>query len=464
MYWTLPREEPTHSSMNSQAHELTALRRAMSAWKRQGTPPVAHIVADLTGSDAGRRESGIAFVLFALALGTFGIGTTEFVAMGLLPEIADGIGASITTAGHVVSAYALGVVVGAPVLAVLTARLPRRPLLMALMATFAAGNFLSAIAPNYHTLIAARFFAGLPHGAFFGIGALVAASLAGQERRAWAVARVFLGLTVATVIGVPAATAVGQHLGWRSVFVAVAVIGVLSLVAIARWMPPVPAAKNAAMRTELGALRRPQVWLTLGVGAIGYGGMFAVYSYMSPTLTNLAGMRASIIPLVLAVWGMGMVAGTFIGGWLAHRSPMRALFIILVATASFLALFVVTSAHPLAATVSVFMLGTCAAIVPPLQVRLMDVAADAQSLAAALVHAAFNLANAIGPWLGGLAIAAGFGWTGPSGVGVALAIGGLAILGWSALLQRRTTAKAGDAAARTHIRELDNPSQSQAAA
>jgi DHA1 family inner membrane transport protein len=454
--------------MNSQAHELTALRRAVSAWRRNGHPPVAHIVADVAVPDAAKvhAEPSLALALFALALGTFGIGTTEFVAMGLLPEIADGINVSITSAGHVVSAYALGVVVGAPVLTVLSARVPRRPLLVALMAMFAAGNLLSAFATSYHTLLAARFFAGLPHGAFFGIASLVAASLAGHKRRAWAVARVFLGLTVATVVGVPLATAIGQHLGWRSVFATVAGIGVLTLIAMSRWVSRVPAAKGATFRTELGALRRPQVWLTVGVGAVGYGGMFAVYSYMTPTLTALAGMRASTVPLVLAVWGLGMVAGAFVGGWLAQRSVMGALLTILVATAAFLALFVVTSAHPIAATVTVFLLGTCAAIVPPLQVRLMDVAADAQSLAAALVHSAFNLANAIGPWLGGLAIAAGFGWTGPSWVGVALAMGGLAILGCSALLDRRTRARSSDADATPISRgsAFDDASQSQAAA
>ena len=452
--------------MNSQAHELHALRRAMSSWRRQGSPAVAHIVADAAAIEAPRhRTPSVALAVLALALGTFGIGTTEFVAMGVLPEIAAGINTTITRAGHVISAYALGVVIGAPVLAVLTARLPRRPLLLWLMAAFAAGNLLSAMATSYHALLAARFLTGLPHGAFFGIGALVAASLAGPRRRAWAVARVFLGLTVATVIGVPIATAVGQHLGWRAVFVMVAIIGVLTLIAITRWVPPVPAARGATIRTELGALRRPQVWLTLGVGAIGYGGMFAVYSYMSPTLTTLAGMGASTIPLVLAVWGLGMVTGSFVGGWLAQRSVMRAMLIILVATAAFLALFVVTSAHPIAATITVFLLGTCAAIVPPLQVRLMDVAADAQSLAAALVHAAFNLANAIGPWLGGLAIAAGFGWTGPSWVGVGLAIGGLVVLACSALLDRRNGTRAREArTARIGAIASDDLAQTEAAA
>lgn len=394
-------------------------------------------VSRCRGVRSETNESWLRWAIVALALGTFGIGTTEFVAMGLLPEIARGIDVSITNAGHVVSAYALGVVVGAPVLAVLTARLPRRPLLVALMAAFAGGNLFSALAPNYPMLLAARFLAGVPHGAFFGIASLVAASLAGERRRAWAVARVFMGLTVATVVGVPLATGIGQQLGWRSVFAAVAAIGALTAFAISRWVPTVPVAGGASIRTELGALRRPQVWLTLGVGAVGYGGMFAVYSYLGPTLGALAGMHASFMPIVLAVWGLGMVAGAFIGGWLAQRNAIRALFVVLVATTTLMALFIVTSAHVVTAIATIFLMGSCSAIVPPLQVRLMDVAGDAQSLAAALVHSAFNCANAIGPWLSGLAIAAGFGWTAPAWVGVALALGGLALLGWSVLLHRR---------------------------
>ncbi|MGH7710512.1 MAG: MFS transporter, partial [Gemmatimonadaceae bacterium] len=307
---------------------------------------------------------------------------------------------------------------------------------------------LTALASSYHTVVAARFLAGLPHGAFFGIAALVATSLAGPERRAWAVARVLLGLMIANVIGVPIATALGQHLGWRSAFVLVALIGVATILALRSWVAESAAPHGASLRTELRVLRRPQVWLTLGVGAIGFGGMFAVYSYITPTLTSLAGMRATTVPFVLAVWGLGMVAGNIVGGWLADRGVVRAMLITLATTAVFLALFTVTSRYAVAATATAFLLGTTVAMGPALQVRLMDVAADAQTITAALVHSAFNAANALGPWLGGLALASGFGWTAPAWVGVALAIGGIVMLGGSVLVERfEVTTKASPATA-----------------
>jgi DHA1 family inner membrane transport protein len=287
-------------------------------------------------------------------------------------------------------------------------------------------------------LLAARFLAGLPHGAYFGVASVVAATLAGPSRRAWAVARVLLGLTVANVVGVPAATWLGQALGWRSAFIAVGAIGVLTMLALVRWLPSIAMSGDSSLRTEVRALGRAQVWLTLAIAAIGFGGMFAVYSYITPTLTNLAGMNASRVPLVLAVWGVGMVVGNLVGGWLADRGAMRAMAIALVATALSLALFSVTSSNAIAATATAFLLGSGLAIAPALQLRLMDLAPDAQSLTAALMHSAFNAANAIGPWLGGMVIAAGFGWRAPSWVGVGLALGGLGILGTSLLLERTT--------------------------
>ena len=389
----------------------------------------------------------IIWPLLALALGSFGIGTTEFVSMGLLPDIARGIGTSIPVTGHVISAYALGVVVGAPVFAGLGVKMRRRTLLIALMVMFTIGNTLTAFATGYNTLLAARFLAGLPHGAYFGVASVVAAALAGPTRRAWAVARVLLGLTVANVVGVPAATWLGQALGWRSAFIAVGCIGLLTMLALFRWLPSVPADAGSSLRSEVRALGRTQIWLTLGIAAIGFGGMFAVYSYISPTLTNLAGMSAAKVPLVLAVWGVGMVAGNLAGGWLADRGAMRAMAIALVATAASLALFTVTSSNAISATATAFLLGSGLAIAPALQLRLMDLAPDAQSLTAALMHSAFNAANAIGPWLGGMVLAAGFGWRAPAWVGVALAVAGLAILGASALLQRATNRRTADVAA-----------------
>lgn len=387
---------------------------------------------------AGRR-SRLTLALLSLGLGGFGIGVGEFVPMGLLPEIARSLGTSITDAGHVVSAYALGVVVGAPVLATLGARFPRRRLLIWLMVAFAAGNVLSAAAPGYGSLVAARFLTGVPHGAFFGVAALVAARAAGPRRRAWAVSRVMLGLSVATVVGVPAATWLGQSVGWRSAFAAVAVIALATVAAMARALGPEADERGEDVRTELGALRRPLVWLTLAVAAIGFGGLFAVYGYVTPTLTERAGMSEGAVPLVLAVWGLGMVGANLLSGPLFDRGALLpSIYATLIAFAGTLALFTVLSTGPLTATLGVFLLGIGFALGPGLQTRLMDVAGDAQTLAAALHHGAFNTANALGPWLAGIALARGAGWTAPAWIGVALAGCGVIVLTVSVLVERRT--------------------------
>jgi DHA1 family inner membrane transport protein len=370
---------------------------------------------------------GRALVMWALALGGFGIGTTEFVAMGLLPDIASGLGISEPTAGHVVSAYAAGVVVGAPLIAVIGAKLPRKTLLIALMVAFTLGNAATVLAPNYELLIASRFLAGLPHGAYFGVAALVAAHLAGPGQRARAVSLVMMGLSVANVVGVPAASWLGMALGWRSAFVLVAVIGVVTVAAIVAWVPSL-SIPTTSVRIELGALRRKQVWLTLAVAVIGFGGVFAVYTYISTTLTDVAGLSKSLVPVALMLFGIGMVVGNFVGGLLADRALVPGIFMTVTSLAVLLAVFIVAVHNPYTALLLVFLLGAgCAAVGPGLQVRLMDVAEDAQTLAASLHHAAFNLANAFGAWIGGAVIAAGFGYTAPAAVGVALALAGVAI-------------------------------------
>jgi DHA1 family inner membrane transport protein len=377
-------------------------------------------------------------ILAALALGGFAIGTTEFVAMGLLPQIADGVDISIPTAGHVVSAYAIGVVVGAPVLAGLCAKLPRRTLLIALMVAFAAGNLLSALAPSYPLLVGARFLAGLPHGAYFGVASLVAADLAGPERKARAISRVLLGLSVANVLGVPAATWLGQALGWRAAFVAAAVLAAATAAAVLRLVPWAPADRTATLRRELTALRRPQVLLAVGTGAIGGGGMFAIYSYISPILTDRAGLALGLVPVALAVWGLGMVAGNLLGGRLMDWRPVPVMFATFFFMAAMFALFAVTSAHVVTALPTVFLLGMCLILPTGLQMRLMDVAGAAQTLGAALNHSAFNIANALGAWLGGIVLAAGWGLTGPMWVAVGLTLGGMVVLAGSLALERRT--------------------------
>lgn len=374
------------------------------------------------------RPAGRAgLVLLALAMGGFAIGTTEFAAMSLLPYFSAGLGIDEPTAGHVISAYALGVVVGAPVIAVLATRMVRRTLLIGLMVVFAVANGLSALAPSYGWMMAFRFLSGLPHGAYFGVAALVAASLVPAERRAQAVSRVMLGLTVATICGVPLASWIGQGLGWRWGFALVAALALATVALLVAFAPRGSRQSGANPRRELSALARGQVWLTLGIGAIGFGGMFCVYTYLATTLMEVTGMAPALVPLVLAVFGVGMTLGTLFGAWAADRAQMPAAGGILLWSAAALALFPLVADDPWLVTLCVFLIGGGGGLGTVLQTRLMDVAGDAQMLAAALNHSAFNVANALGPWLGGLAIAAGLGWTATGWVGVGLTLTGFAL-------------------------------------
>ena len=373
----------------------------------------------------------------ALAVGGFGIGTTEFVTMGLLPELAAGLDLTIPRAGHAISAYAVGVVIGAPLIAVTGARLPRRAMLVGLMVLFAVGNVATAAAHGHLTLVLARLVAGLPHGAYFGVAALVAASLVPEHRRARAIAGSMLGLPIANVVGVPVATWFGQQAGWRTAYGAVAAVGVVTIVALLAWLPHQPPRPDATLRRELGALRQRQVWLAVAVGTVGFGGMFAMYSYISPTMTELSGLAPRWMPAVLAAYGVGMVAGIVVGGRVVDWSLPRSLVGSLVAVGILLAAFTVAVRRPVAASVVLFLIALAASVqVLALQVRLMDVAQHAQTLAAALNHAALNIANALGAWLGGLAIAAGWGYTAPSWMGVGLAAAGLCVLTYALVLDR----------------------------
>jgi MFS transporter, DHA1 family, inner membrane transport protein len=373
------------------------------------------------------RGGGVA-AMSALALGGFAIGTTEFATMGLLPQMATTFGISIPTAGHAISLYALGVVVGAPLIAGLAARLPRKGLLIGLMIALAVGNGLSAVAPNATLLMFARFLAGLPHGAFFGIAAVVATTLVPPERRGTAVARIMVGLTLANLVGVPFATAAGQQIGWRVVYFAVSVIAVATALALSRWLPPVPAAHDAGPTAELRAFRRPQVWFALVTGMVGFGGMFAVYSYISPITTEVTGLSESAVPWVLAVFGLGMTLGATVGGRFVDRSVMGTVFGALVSTTAVLSLFGLAATSPVAAFGLVFLIGLVSQVLASaLQVRLMDASPDAPSLASSSNHSALNIANGAGAWLGGLAIGAGWGYTSTAWVGVALSVAGLAV-------------------------------------
>jgi DHA1 family inner membrane transport protein len=366
-------------------------------------------------------------VHFALAVGGFAIGTTEFATMSLVPFFSRDLHISAPTAGHVISAYALGVVVGAPLIAILSARMARRTLLLWLMGLFAAANGLSGLAPNYHTLLLFRFLSGLPHGAYFGIAMLVAASLVPTAQRTQAVGRVLLGLTVATTIGVPLANFIGQAIGWRWGFGIVAILAVLTIALVAIFAPLQPASPDAHPLRELGALKRKHVWLTLAIGAVGFGGLFSVYTYLASTMLAVTGVPASTVPIALAVFGIGLTAGNIIVPRFADRAIMPTAGLLLLWSAAMLALYTLAAHNFWTLLLDLFAIGLGGALATVLQTRLMDVAGDAQSLAAALNHSAFNTANALGPWLGGMAIAAGYGWTSTGLVGCALALAGFAI-------------------------------------
>lgn len=373
-------------------------------------------------------QSRIRWTIIAMALGAFAIGISEFAAMGLLPYFAADLGASEAVAGHAISSYALGVVIGAPVLAILGARVPRKQMLACLIAAFGAANLAAALAPSMVPLTVARLVGGLPHGAFLGIAMLFAADLLPKGQRARGVAQVLMGLTLANVVGVPAAGALGQAIGWRSCFVIVAALAALSALMIFRIAPYEPADPEASPLRELGALRNRAVWLTLGVGAVGFGGVFAIYAYFSAAMIQAAAAPEWAIPLALSGFGVGATFGNVIAGRLASWSRFGGALILLtgMTLAALLYTQAVGSWQPMAA--ALFALGGTAGLVVPLQMRLMDVAGHAQTLAAALNHAAFNFANAVGPFLAGLALTAGYGWHATGWVAAALSAGGVVML------------------------------------
>lgn len=375
--------------------------------------------------------------LLALAVVAFGLGTTEFATMGLLPQIADGVGVSVPDAGNLVSAYALGVVIGAPVLTGIGARMPHKRLLLLLTGLFVVGNVASALAPTYGTLFGARFLTGLPHGALFGVGAVVASRLVAPDRAARAVSRMFLGLTVANIVGVPAGTALGQQLGWRSAFLAIAVIGLAALAALALFVPHQPRAGQSGIRHELRAMGNRQVAIGLAVAVVGFGGFFAVYSYLVPILTNVTGISESSTTLVLALYGVGMTLGTLVAGPLTDRALRPTLYAGLALLAAALVTFSFTVHSTWPALVTITFIGALGSLITtPVQMLLMAKAKDAPTMAAASNHSAFNLANAGGAWLGGLALSAGWGWTSPALVGAVLAVAGLGLALTGGLLSR----------------------------
>ncbi|MFE7584972.1 MFS transporter [Streptomyces gardneri] len=376
--------------------------------------------------------------LLALAVGAFGIGTTEFVIMGLLPEIAADYGVTIPTAGLLVTGYALGVVVGAPLLTALGTKVSRKRMLMLLMGLFVLGNVLSAVAPSLGMMLTGRVVASLAHGAFFGIGSVVAAELVAPDKKAGAIATMFTGLTVANIVGVPLGTFVGQAVGWRTTFAIVAALGVVGLFGIARLIPDTPRPEGARLRPELTAFRNPQVLLAMAMTVLGFGGVFAAITYIAPMMTQVAGFSEGSVTWLLVLFGIGMFLGNLIGGRYADRALMPLLYTTLGGLAVVLALFTVLAHHKVLAAIAILLVGALGfATVPPLQKRVLDQAHGAPTLASAVNIGAFNLGNALAAWLGGLVIASGFGYTSPNWVGAVLAAAALGLAFWSAALERR---------------------------
>jgi DHA1 family inner membrane transport protein len=380
----------------------------------------------------------IGLVILALACGGFGIGTGEFAIMGLLPDVARTFAVTTPQAGYVISAYALGVVVGAPLIAIAGATSSRRTLLLILMTVFAIGNLASALAPGFLSFIVLRFLTGLPHGAYFGVSALVAASLVPGHMRARAVGYVMLGLTVATLVGTPVMALFGQALSWRVMFLAVGLIGALTVTLIWIYLPRDKPAAGASVMRELVAFTHPQVLLTLTLAATGFGGMFAIFSYIASTATEVAHMPAAMIPVIMALFGIGMNVGNVVGSKLADVSLLGTIGGMLVFNIVVMTLFSLTAAHPVMLCTATFLIGCTFAAGPAIQTRLMDVAADGQTLAAASMHSAFNIANALGAWLGGLVIALGYGFAATGYVGAALSFLGLFVFAASVWLERRS--------------------------
>jgi DHA1 family inner membrane transport protein len=377
--------------------------------------------------------------LLALAMASFGIGTTEFVIMGLLPEVAADLSVSIPAAGLLVTGYALGVVIGAPIVAIITNALPRKATLIGLASVFVVGNFLCAVAPDYWFLMAARVVTAFCHGAFFGIGAVVAASLVPPNQRASAIALMFAGLTLANVLGVPLGTALGQALGWRSTFWAVVIIGIAAVSAIAIWVPrDIPHSAGNIIR-EFAVLKRPQVLLTMMMSVLASASLFSVFTYIAPLLRDVTGLAPHTVTYVLLLFGVGITIGNLLGGRLADWRLMPSLMAIFVGLAAVLVVFVFVSPFAALTVATVFVWGILVfAVVAPIQMRVVDAAVGAPNLASTLNQGAFNLGNATGAWIGGAAITFGVGYAELPWVGAALAVGALGLCVVSQALERRS--------------------------
>jgi DHA1 family arabinose polymer transporter-like MFS transporter len=365
--------------------------------------------------------------LFPLMLGGLGIGTTEFVMMGLLPDIASGMKITIPEAGHMISSYALGVVIGAPLLVLMSGSYPPKKILIGLMIVFTAFNGLSAFAPSPFTLLLARFFSGLPHGAFFGVGSVVASRLADKGKQAQAISMMFAGLTIANLLLVPVGTWVGHHFLWRYTFGIVALIGVITLVFLKAWLPALPAEQEGDTRSQFQIFKNPETWLIILITAIGTGGLFAWISYIAPLMTNISRFPADSVSGIMVLAGFGMVVGNFIGGRMADKfDPAKTCAGLLVAMAITLTCIYFFSAIQPVSLVLTFIAGALSiALAAPIQILMIGTAKGAEMLGAGVTQAAFNIGNSLGAFLGGLPIIAGYDYNSPVLVGSLMALGGV---------------------------------------
>ncbi|MGJ9424697.1 MFS transporter [Nesterenkonia halotolerans] len=397
--------------------------------------------AEQTSTKRSFTRKQVAMAILALAIGGFAVGVTEFAIMGLQLEAVEDLGITIPQAGMLISAYAVGVVIGAPVLSILGAKRERKFYALLLLGIFVLGHVLSFFAPNYETMLAARFISGLPHGAYFAVAALMAAEMAGPAKRSRAIAVVLGGLAISNVIGVPVVTAMGQQFGWRWMFISVIVLALITMAAVARYAPRQMPPAKATMLSEIKGLKNKRLWVGIMLAVVGFSGMFALYSYIAPLSTEVTGFSESSLPWIVGLFGAGMVVGTFVGGWAADKSVLGTVVVAMGLVAVFMVLFASTAHIPALMLIFLFLVGVSAsALGPSMQTHLIDTAPDAPQLAASLHHSAFNAANALGALVGGQVIAADMGLRAPSYVGAVAAALGVLVALYAIRLTRRMKA------------------------
>ena len=394
--------------------------------------------AEKTSAMPKYTRKQVVMAIIALSIGGFAVGVTEFAIMGLQLEAVEDLGITIPQAGLLISAYAVGVVVGAPILSILGARRERKSYAMLLLGVFILGHVLSFFAPNFETMLIARFLSGLPHGAYFAVAALMAAEMAGPTKRSRAIAVVMGGLAISNVLGVPVVTALGQQFGWRWMFISVIVLALITMAAVARYAPRQMPPAKATMRSEIMGLKNKRLWVGIMLAVVGFSGMFALYSYIAPVSTEITGFGESSLPWIVGLFGSGMVVGNFVGGWAADKSVLGTVVVAMGLVAVFMVLFAYTAHIPVLMLIFLFLVGVSAsALGPSMQTHLIDTAPDAPQLAASLHHSAFNAANALGALVGGQVIAADLGLRAPSYVGAFAAVLGVFVALYAIRLTRR---------------------------